>query len=198
MNALFQGWVCRFGVPAVITTYRVPQFTSSLWAALCYLLPARQNDSIPQDGRTLPLPPKGCTAVPLRSGKLGLGPGWPPHRGREGDDTTPAQAVFISPLILSGQFLDSPGLPSENFCEQFSKTLSAAEHPATGHNTAAARQPSPKLPDALARTPTVFVWQDNHVHATPAALQRLLRRSLHHFTLRIGYREDKVSSPPSG
>jgi hypothetical protein len=41
------------------------------------------------------------------------------------------------PLILPGQFLDSPEFPSENFLEQFSKTLSAAEHPATRRNTAA-------------------------------------------------------------
>ena len=32
-NALFAGWVARFGVPAVIT-----QFTSALWAALCNML----------------------------------------------------------------------------------------------------------------------------------------------------------------
>jgi transposase InsO family protein len=37
-NALFQGWVSRFGVPSVITSDRGTQFTSSLWAALCCLL----------------------------------------------------------------------------------------------------------------------------------------------------------------
>jgi hypothetical protein len=38
VNALFQKKVSRFGVPAVIKSDRVPQFTSSLWAALCDLL----------------------------------------------------------------------------------------------------------------------------------------------------------------
>ncbi len=56
---------------------------------------------------------------------------------REDDGTTPAQAVFGLPLILRGQILDSPELPSKDFLEQFSKTLSAAEHPSTRHNTAA-------------------------------------------------------------
>jgi hypothetical protein len=37
-NALFQGWVSIFGVPAVITSNRGAQFTSSLLAALCNLL----------------------------------------------------------------------------------------------------------------------------------------------------------------
>ncbi len=51
---------------------------------------------------------------------------------REDDRTTPPQSVLGSPLILlPGQFLDSPELPSKIFLEQFSKTLSAAEHPST-------------------------------------------------------------------
>jgi transposase InsO family protein len=37
-NALFQEWVSRFGVPAVITSDHGTQFTSSLRAALCSLL----------------------------------------------------------------------------------------------------------------------------------------------------------------
>ncbi|MFO0002781.1 MAG: transposase family protein, partial [bacterium] len=35
--ALLQGWIHRFGVPGTITSDRGPQFTSSLWAALCSL-----------------------------------------------------------------------------------------------------------------------------------------------------------------
>jgi hypothetical protein len=57
---------------------------------------------------------------------------------REDDGSTPAQAVFGSLLILPGQFLDSPELTSKIFLEQFSKTLSAAKHTSTRHNTAAA------------------------------------------------------------
>jgi hypothetical protein len=77
---------------------------------------------------------------------------------REDDVSTPAQAVFGSPLILPGQFLDSPEI-----LLTFSKTLSAAEHTATRHNTTAARRPPPQLPDDLARAPTVFVRRDGHV-----------------------------------
>jgi hypothetical protein len=99
-----------------------------------------------------------------------------------------------APLILPGQFLDSPELPLKNFLDQFSKTLSAAEHPSTRHNTTAARQLPPKLPDDIARAPTLFVWRDGHVlplqplYKGPYAT---LRRSLHLLTLHIG---DKVST----
>ncbi len=36
--ALFSGWICRFGVPAIITSDRGSQFTSSIWNSLCLLL----------------------------------------------------------------------------------------------------------------------------------------------------------------
>jgi hypothetical protein len=118
-----------------------------------------------------------------------VGPPGPPRSSQGRRPPTPAQAVFGSPLILPGQFLDSPELPSKTFLEQFSKTLSAAEHSATRHNTSAARRPRPR--------PTVFVRRDGHVPPLQPLYDgpyTVLHRSLHHFTLRIGDREDKVST----
>ncbi len=108
---------------------------------------------------------------------------------REDYGTTPAQAVFGSPLILPGQFLDSPELPSKDFLEQLSKTLSVAEHSSTRHNTAAARGPPPKLADDLTHAPTMFVRREVHVPPLQPLYDgpyAVLRRSLHHFTLCIG------------
>jgi hypothetical protein len=105
--------------------------------------------------------------------------------------------VFGSPLLLPGQFLDSPEVPPKIFLEQFSKTLSAAEHSATRHNTAADRRPPPQLPDDLACAPTVFVRRDGHVPPLQPLYDgpyTVIRRSLHHFTLRIGDKVDKVST----
>ncbi len=109
----------------------------------------------------------------------------------------PPQAVFSSPLILPGQFLDSPELPSKFFLYQFSKTLSAAEHTSTKHNTVPARQPPLQLPDDLAFTPTVFMRRDGHVPPLQPLYDgpyAIIRHSLHHFTLCIGDKEDKVST----
>jgi hypothetical protein len=99
-----------------------------------------------------PLPqghaPASWLAVPQLSGLTTYhGSCWASTR-RPGKTTTPPPLRRC--FILPGQFLDSPELPSETFLEQFSKTLSAAEHPSTRHNTTAARRPPPKLPDALA------------------------------------------------
>jgi hypothetical protein len=113
---------------------------------------------------------------------------------REDDGTARAQSVFGSPLILPGQFLDSPELPSKDFLEQFSKTLTAAEHSSTRPHR---RRPPPRLPDDLARLPTVFMRRDGHVPPLQPLYDGpygVLRRSLHHFTLRIGNKEDKVST----
>jgi hypothetical protein len=118
--------------------------------------------------------------------------------GREDDSSTPAQAVFGSPLIIPGQFLDSPELPSKIFLEQFSKTLSAAEQTGTTHNTSAARRPPPQLLDDLAHAPTVFVRWDGHVPLLQPlydVLYTAIRRSLHHFTLRIG--DKRTRCPPT-
>jgi hypothetical protein len=126
---------------------------------------------------------------------------------REDGGSTPAQEVFGTPLILPGQFLDSPEIPPKIFLEQFSKTLSAAEHAAAarrpGPRTNGVREAgrprtaAPRLPDDLARAPTAFVRRDGHVPPLQPLYDgpyAVVRRSLHDFTLRIGDKEDKVST----
>ncbi len=54
-----------------------------------------------------------------------------------------------------------------------------------------------QLPDDLARAPTVFVRGDGHVPPLQPLYDgpyTIIRRSLHHFTLRIGEKVDKVST----
>jgi len=124
-NALFQGWVSRFGVPAVITSDRRAQFTSSLWAALCSLLNIQHNQTTAYHPQS-----KGMVERFHRCLKDALSArcamaNWVNHlpwvllglraAAREDDGSTPAQAVFGSPLILPGQFLDSPELTFKNF-----------------------------------------------------------------------------------
>ncbi len=193
----------RYGVPAVITSDREAQFTSSLWAALCSLLNIQHNQTTayhPQSkGMVEPFHRRLKDALRARCAAAN----WVDHlpwvlmglraAPREDDGSTPAQEVFSTPLILPSQFLDSPEIPPKIFLEQFSKTLSAAEHAATRHNTAAARQPPPRLPDDLARAPTVYVRRDGHIPPLQPLYDgpyAVVRRSLHHFTLRIGYKED--------
>jgi len=134
----------------VITSDRGTQFTSSLWAALCSLLNIQHNQTTayhPQSNGMVErfhrrLKDALCARCAMAN--------WVNHlswvllglraAAREDAGSTSAQPVFGSPLILPGQFLDSPELPSKTFLDQFSKPLSAAEHSATRHNTAADRR----------------------------------------------------------
>ncbi len=57
--------------------------------------------------------------------------------------------------------------------------------------------PRPQLSDDLARAPTVFVRRDSHVPPLQPLYDgpyAVICRSLHQFTLRIGDKEDKVST----
>ena len=145
-SALFQGWVSRFGVPAVITSDRGAQFTSSLWAALCTLLNIQHAQTTAYHPQSNGLVERFHRRLKeaLRARLAAVN--WMDHlpwvllglraAPREEDSTTPAQAVFGSPLILPGQFLDSPELSSSEFLSESSRTLGAAKHPPTQHNTA--------------------------------------------------------------
>jgi hypothetical protein len=67
----------------------------------------------------------------------------------------------------------------------------------TRHNTAAAPRPLPQLPNDLTRAPTVFVRRDGHVPPLQPLYDdtcAVICPSLHHFTLRIGDKEEKVST----
>jgi hypothetical protein len=95
---------------------------------------------------------------------------------REDDGSTPAQEVFGSPLILPGQFLDSSELPPKTFLEPFSKTLSAAEHSATRHNTAA-NPPAAAAASQRPRPRTDDVREAGRAGTTaPAPVRRPLHR----------------------
>ena len=127
-HALFQGWVSRFGVPAVLTSDRGAQFTSSLWAGLCRLLNI-------QHAQTTAYHPESNGLVERFHRRLKdalrarcAAADWVSHlpwvllglraAQREADNISPAQAVYGGPLVLPGQFLDSPELPTADFLRQ--------------------------------------------------------------------------------
>jgi transposase InsO family protein len=110
-NALFQGWVSRFGVPAVITSDRGAQFTSSLWAALCSLLNIQHNQTTayhPQSNGMVE-----CFHHRLKDALRArcAAANWVDHLPwvllglravpREDDGSTPAQEVFGTPLFYA-------------------------------------------------------------------------------------------------
>ncbi len=117
-NALFHGWVSRFGVPAVITSDRWAQFTSSLWAALCSLLNIQDSQTTAYHAQSNWMVEHFHRRLKDAIHARCAATNWVDHlprillgiraAAREDDGSTPAQAVFSSPFILPGEFLDSP------------------------------------------------------------------------------------------
>jgi transposase InsO family protein len=205
--ALFQGWVCRFGVPAVITSDRGAQFTSALWSAVCRLLGIHHAQSTAYHPEANGLVERFHRRLKDALRARCAAPDWYPHlpwvllglrtAQRDADGVAPDVAVYGAPLILPGQFLDSPEQTTADFLRQMSAALTDITPPPTRHNTAAARTPPAELPADLARAPAVFVRRDGHVPPLQPLYDgpfAVLRRSLHHFTLQLGDRVDKIST----
>jgi transposase InsO family protein len=113
--ALFSGWICRFGVPAIITSDRGSQFTSNIWNSLCLLLQIKHqpttayhpqaNGMVERLHRRLKdaLRARGATATwaaELPWVLLGLR-----SSPREDTNLSPAQALYGTPLVLPNQYL---------------------------------------------------------------------------------------------
>jgi transposase InsO family protein len=115
VSALFSWWICRFGVPAIITSDRGAQFTSNIWNSLCLLLQIKHqpttayhsqaNGMVERLHRRLKdaLRARGATATwaaELPWVLLGL-----QSSPREDTNISPAQALYGTPLVLPNQYL---------------------------------------------------------------------------------------------
>jgi hypothetical protein len=202
--ALLQGWIQRYGVPDTITSDRGPQFTSSLWAALCSLLSIKHNQTTayhPQsNGLVERLHRRLKDALRARA----AGADWYLHvpwvllgirtACSEESDFSPAEAVFGSQLVLPGQFLSTPEPPSPNFLKDFQGLLAGRSPRSTSHHTT----PSPiSLPEDLLLSRFVLVRRD----AVQPPLSPLydgpylvLERSLHFFKVQIGTKTETIST----
>jgi transposase InsO family protein len=126
--AFLSTWVARFGVPAVVTTDRGPQFTGHVWAEFCKKLGIQHitttafhpqsNGMVERSHRQLKDALRACLA----------GNEWPLHlpwvllglRAAPKEDTavSSAELVFGASVSLPGQFLASSEPPAEAFLEQ--------------------------------------------------------------------------------
>jgi hypothetical protein len=165
--ALLQGWIQRFGVPGTITSDRGPQFTSSLWAALCSLLSIKHTQTTayhPQSNGLVErfhcrlkdaLRARAAGAdwfVHLPWVLLGMRTAW-----REDSDFSPSEAVFGSQLVLPGQFLSTPEPPSPTFLQDFQGVLAGRSPLPTSHHTTPSLT---ALPEELLISRFVLVRRD--------------------------------------
>jgi hypothetical protein len=202
--ALLHGWIQRFGVPGIITSDRGPQFTSSLWAALCSLLAIKHTQTTAYHPQSNGLVERFHRRMKDALRARAAGADWFVHlpwvmmgirtAWREGSDFSPSEAVFGSQLVLPGQFLSTPEPPSPSFLQDFQGILAGRSPLPTAHHTT----PSPEaLPEELLLTRFVLVRRD----AVQPPLSPLydgpflvLERSLHFFKVQFGSRAEIIST----
>ena len=204
-TVFLQHWVGRFGVPDALTSDRGPQFTSSVWAAVCSLLNIQHitttayhpqaNGMLERFHRRLKTALRASTSSPTWSLHLPL---ILLHlRATPKDDCprSPAEAVYGSQLVLPNQLLGTPE-PPESFFQQLEDTMSGFRPTPVTHAQPAAEQPS-TLPVELMSAQKVFIRRDGQHGPLDAVWDgpyRVLQRSHHVFRLQLGTRQDTVST----
>ncbi len=205
-SAMFHGWISRFGVPAIITSDRGAQFTSSLWSAICSLLNIKHktttafhpqsNGMVERFHRQL----KNSLRARLASSD------WFDHLPwvllglrsvpREDSATSASEAVYGSELTLPHQFLTVPDPPSKQFYDALKSSMSGFHPVPARHNTLPASDLQEHVPDLLSSCPMVFVRKDGHVPPLAplyAGPYKVLSRSRRTFRLQVGNRAETVS-----
>jgi hypothetical protein len=195
-------------VPSCITSDRGPQFTSSLWSALCSLLSIRQSLSPAYHPQANGLVERFHRRLKDALRARNASADWILHlpwvllsiRAATADNfsPSPAEALYGSQLVLPGQLVvtaDPP--PVSSFVDSLRRLVDSRSPQPTRHNSAAtATQSSPLLPDLL-HARMVFVRRDE---AKPplapayAGPYEVLSRSPSTFKLGIGDKTDVVAT----
>ena len=205
-RVLLCSWIPLFGVPSIITSDRGAQFTSSIWSTLCKFLGIVHSPTTsfhPQSN--------GIVERFHRQLKVSLrarlaGSDWFHHLPlvllglrsvpREDSSISSSEAVFGSPLVLPGEFLDSPELPSPEYLRQIQQIIKNNPVFPPHHISTPTNPVQEQVPPSLLRCSHVFVRED----ASKPPLAPLYRgpylvvsRSPKYFTLQVGSKTDAVS-----
>jgi Integrase core domain len=171
-SAFFHHWVSRFGVPAVVTSDRGVQFTSSLWSSMCQLFAIRHL-------QTPAYHPQANGAIERFHRRLkdalrarGAAADWYNHlpwvllairtASRNEESPSPAELLFGAHLVVPGQFVaaseDPP--PSDSFLQQLRSFVDASAPPPILHNRPSTATAKDSIPTALLHARHVFVQRD--------------------------------------
>jgi hypothetical protein len=204
-KVILRSWIPLFGVPSVITSDRGAQFTSSVWSALCRFLGIvhspttsfhpQSNGIVERFHRQL--------KVSLRARLAGTD--WFHHLPlvllglrsvpREDSSVSASEALFGSPLVLPGEFLDTPELPSSEYLRKIQSILKNSTSVLPHHSAVPTTKPD-QIPSSLANCSHVFIRED----ASKPPLSPLYRgpylvlsKYPKYFLVEIGSKSDSVS-----
>jgi transposase InsO family protein len=216
-EALFSGWIARFGVPSAITSDRGSQFTSAIWRLVCVRLGIKHISTTafhPQSNGMVERFHRSLKDA-LRARCSGLD--WPSHlpwvllglraAPKEDSGISSAQVVYGSPLVLPGELHDMQlswhdhaleqghGVVHDSFMANLGTALRDNIVPMLTRPLSDA-QKADSVPAALRGADYVYVRRDGHVPALGdlyVGPYHVLHRGPKAFRLRVGLREEVIS-----
>ena len=114
---------------------------------------------------------------------------------REDSSVSASEALFGAPLVLPGEFLDSPELPSKEFLRRVQQVLK--NNPVSPpHHKSATMVPSSTVPLSLLSAAYVFIREDSSKPPLSPLYRgpyKVLSRTPKYFVVQIGSKHDTVS-----
>ena len=194
---LLSEWVPRYGVPAVITSDRGAQFTSTFWASFCQQLGIKHSATTAFHPEANGLVERFHRRLKASLRARLAGADWIHHlpwvllglrtSPRESSNVSAAEEVFGSTLALPAQFVVDAAFPVK-----LHRRLQGLPPPPMQHN----RVEKYALKSELAKTTFVFVRRDGHVPSLQPLYQgpyRVVERHKTHFRLQLGDKVDSVA-----
>ncbi len=160
-DALVEGWIARFGVPAHITTDRGVQFTSEVWSLLCDTLGVSHSMTTSYHPQSNGMIERSHRQIKDSLRSRVAGQEWQQHlpwvllglrvAPKEDSGLSSAELVYGSTLTLPGDFLANPESPTSEFLQR----VQQLQPPRTRLQD---RPPQPaKLKGSLAEASHVYV-----------------------------------------
>ena len=132
-KVLLRSWIPIFRVPAVISSDRGAQFTTSVWSALCKFLGIVHSPTTSFHPQSNGIVEKFHRQLKVSLRSRLAGSDWFHHLTlvlldlrsvpREDSAISAFEALFGSLLVVPGEFLDSPELPSSEFLRRIQSIL---------------------------------------------------------------------------
>jgi cleavage and polyadenylation specificity factor subunit 1 len=199
-DALVEGWIARFGVPAHITTDRGVQFTSEVWSLLCDTLGVTHSMTTSYHPQSNGMIERSHRQIKDSLRSRVAGQDWQQHlpwvllglrvAPKEDSGLSSAELVYGSTLTLPGDFPATPESPTSDFIQRVQRL----QPPRTRLQQ---RPPQPaKLTGSLAEASHVYVRRGgagpplSPLYSGP---YEVITRGPKTFTVLLGDRQEVIS-----
>jgi len=204
-KVLLRSWIPTFGVPSVITSDRGAQFTSSIWTNLCKFLGIIHSPTTSFHPQSNGLVERFHRRLKVSLRARLSGADWFDHLPlvllslrsvpREDSAISASETLFGSPLVLPGEFLDSPELPSSEYLRRLQSVLKNSFTVLPHHSTVPSLKPD-EIPPSLVSCSHVFIREDTSKPPLSPLYRGpylVLSKYPKYFQVQIGSKSDSVS-----